>query len=163
MIKVSYFEIYLDKIRDLLDTTKSNLPVHEDKDRVPYVKGATERFVVSPDDVMDVVDEGKANRAVATTNMNAQSSRSHSIFLIQVAQENKLTETKLTGKLYLVDLAGSEKIGKTGAEGETLEEAKNINKSLSALGNVIAALADGTKERFIVFPLIITYDKCVRG
>merc|ERR1712168_98128 len=62
-----------------------------------------------------------------------------------VLQENKLTETKLTGKLYLVDLAGSEKIGKTGAEGETLEEAKNINKSLSALGNVIAALADGTK------------------
>ena len=155
LIKVSYFEIYLDKIRDLLDTTKANLPVHEDKDRVPYVKGATERFVVSPDDVMDVVDEGKANRAVATTNMNAQSSRSHSIFLIQVAQENKLTETKLTGKLYLVDLAGSEKIGKTGAEGETLEEAKNINKSLSALGNVIAALADGTKEGFLVFWSII--------
>ena len=104
-IKVSYFEIYLDKIRDLLDITKdcdfkcrfkvsvkvfheiskkTNLPVHEDKDRVPYVKGATERFVVSPDDVMDVVDEGKANRAVATTKMNEQSSRSHSIFLIQV-------------------------------------------------------------------------------
>ena len=106
---------------------------------------------------MDVVDEGKANRAVATTNMNAQSSRSHSIFLIQVAQENKLTETKLTGKLYLVDLAGSEKIGKTGAEGETLEEAKNINKSLSALGNVIAALADGTKEGFLVFWSIIRH------
>lgn len=144
-IKVSYFEIYLDKIRDLLDNTKTNLPVHEDKDRVPYVKGATERFVVSPDDVMDVVDEGKANRAVATTKMNEQSSRSHSIFLIQVLQENKLTETKLSGKLYLVDLAGSEKIGKTGAEGEVLEEAKNINKSLSALGNVISALAEGTK------------------
>merc|ERR1712227_35124 len=138
-IKVSYFEIYLDKIRDLLDVTKANLPVHEDANRVPYVKGATERFVVSPDDVMDVVDEGKGNRSVATTNMNEHSSRSHSIFLIQVAQENKQTETKLTGKLYLVDLAGSEKIGKTGAEGETLEEAKNINKSLSALGNVIAA------------------------
>ena len=61
---------------------KTNLPVHEDKDRVPYVKGATERFVVSPDDVMDVVDEGKANRAVATTKMNEQSSRSHSIFLL---------------------------------------------------------------------------------
>ena len=60
-------------------------------------------------------------------------------------QENKLTETKLSGKLYLVDLAGSEKIGKTGAEGEVLEEAKNINKSLSALGNVISALAEGTK------------------
>ena len=74
-IKVSYFEIYLDKIRDLLDTTKSNLPVHEDKDRVPYVKGATERFVVCPEDVMDVVDEGKSNRAVATTKMNEHSSR----------------------------------------------------------------------------------------
>ena len=56
-----------------------------------------------------------------------------------------MTETKLTGKLYLVDLAGSEKVGKTGAEGEVLEEAKNINKSLSALGNVISALAEGTK------------------
>ena len=62
-----------------------------------------------------------------------------------MSQENKLTETKLTGKLYLVDLAGSEKVGKTGAEGEVLEEAKNINKSLSALGNVISALAEGTK------------------
>ena len=87
---------------------------------------------------MDVVDEGKNNRAVATTQMNAESSRSHSIFLIQVSQENKITETKLTGKLYLVDLAGSEKIGKTGAEGAQLDEAKNINKSLSALGNVIS-------------------------
>ena len=54
-IKVSHFEMCLDKIRGLLDTTKSNLPVHEDKDRVAYVKGATERFVVSTDDVMDVV------------------------------------------------------------------------------------------------------------
>merc|ERR1712227_103998 len=137
-IKVSYFEIYLDKIRDLLDVTKANLPVHEDANRVPYVKGATERFVVSPDDVMDVVDEGKGNRSVATTNMNEHSSRSHSIFLIQVAQENKQTETKLTGKLYLVDLAGSEKVGKTGAAGVLLDEAKNINRSLSALGNVIS-------------------------
>ena len=63
--------------------------------------------------------------------MNEHSSRSHSIFLIQVAQENKQTETKLTGKLYLVDLAGSEKVGKTGAAGVLLDEAKNINRSLS--------------------------------
>lgn len=85
------------------------------------------------------------NRKVASTKMNADSSRSHSIFLINVKQEDTKTETKLTGKLYLVDLAGSEKVGKTGAEGETLEEAKNINKSLSALGNVISALAEGVK------------------
>ena len=78
--------------------------------------------------------------------MNEHSSRSHSVFLINVKQENLENQKKLTGKLYLVDLAGSEKIGKTGVEGMGLEEAKNINKSLSALGNVIAALADGNKS-----------------
>ncbi|KAK2561249.1 Kinesin heavy chain [Acropora cervicornis] len=122
-IKVSYFEIYLDKIRDLLDVTKTNLAVHEDKNRVPYVKGASERFVSSPEEVMEIIDEGKANRHVAVTKTNK----------------------KLSGKLYLVDLAGSEKVSKTGAEGAVLDEAKNINKSLSALGNVISALAEGTK------------------
>ncbi|XP_065107568.1 kinesin heavy chain [Paramisgurnus dabryanus] len=144
-IKVSYFEIYMDKIRDLLDVSKTNLAVHEDKNRVPFVKGCTERFVSNPDDVMDVIDEGKANRHVAVTNMNEHSSRSHSIFLINIKQENVETEKKLCGKLYLVDLAGSEKVSKTGAEGSVLDEAKNINKSLSALGNVISALAEGTK------------------
>ncbi|XP_051564192.1 kinesin heavy chain isoform X2 [Myxocyprinus asiaticus] len=144
-IKVSYFEIYLDKIRDLLDVSKTNLAVHEDKNRVPFVKGCTERFVSSPEDVMDVIDDGKANRHVAVTNMNEHSSRSHSIFLINIKQENVETEKKLCGKLYLVDLAGSEKVSKTGAEGSVLDEAKNINKSLSALGNVISALAEGTK------------------
>ncbi|XP_042372366.1 kinesin heavy chain-like [Plectropomus leopardus] len=78
--------------------------------------------------------------------MNEHSSRSHSIFLINIKQENIETEKKLSGKLYLVDLAGSEKVSKTGAEGAVLDEAKNINKSLSALGNVISALAEGTKS-----------------
>uniref|UniRef100_A0A8D2LNR2 Kinesin-like protein n=1 Tax=Varanus komodoensis TaxID=61221 RepID=A0A8D2LNR2_VARKO len=123
----------------------TNLAVHEDKNRVPYVKGCTERFVSSPEEVMDVIDEGKTNRHVAVTNMNEHSSRSHSIFLINIKQENVETEKKLSGKLYLVDLAGSEKVSKTGAEGSVLDEAKNINKSLSALGNVISALAEGTK------------------
>uniref|UniRef100_A0A672ZQ13 Kinesin-like protein n=1 Tax=Sphaeramia orbicularis TaxID=375764 RepID=A0A672ZQ13_9TELE len=137
-IKVSYFEIYMDKIRDLLDG-------------VFYAgnsenTGCTERFVTSPEEVMDVIDEGKANRHVAVTNMNEHSSRSHSIFLINIKQENVETEQKLSGKLYLVDLAGSEKVSKTGAEGAVLDEAKNINKSLSALGNVISALAEGTKS-----------------
>ncbi|XP_015746106.1 kinesin heavy chain [Python bivittatus] len=145
-IKVSYFEIYLDKIRDLLDVTKTNLAVHEDKNRVPFVKGCTERFVSSPEEILDVIDEGKSNRHVAVTNMNEHSSRSHSIFLINIKQENMETEQKLSGKLYLVDLAGSEKVSKTGAEGAVLDEAKNINKSLSALGNVISALAEGTKS-----------------
>ncbi|KAL4222761.1 Kinesin-1 heavy chain [Mactra antiquata] len=145
-IKVSYFEIYMDKIRDLLDVTKTNLSVHEDKNKVTYVKGATERFVLSPEEVMEAIDEGKANRHVAVTNMNEHSSRSHSVFLINVKQENTETQKKLSGKLYLVDLAGSEKVSKTGAEGAVLDEAKNINKSLSALGNVISALAEGNKS-----------------
>uniref|UniRef100_A0A2I3TJT6 Kinesin-like protein n=2 Tax=Pan TaxID=9596 RepID=A0A2I3TJT6_PANTR len=136
-IKVSYFEIYLDKIRDLLDGNG--------EPELILFQGCTERFVSSPEEVMDVIDEGKANRHVAVTNMNEHSSRSHSIFLINIKQENVETEKKLSGKLYLVDLAGSEKVSKTGAEGAVLDEAKNINKSLSALGNVISALAEGTK------------------
>uniref|UniRef100_A0A670K5S8 Kinesin-like protein n=1 Tax=Podarcis muralis TaxID=64176 RepID=A0A670K5S8_PODMU len=107
-------------------------------------QGCTERFVSSPEEILDVIDEGKSNRHVAVTNMNEHSSRSHSIFLINIKQENMETEQKLSGKLYLVDLAGSEKVSKTGAEGAVLDEAKNINKSLSALGNVISALAEGT-------------------
>lgn len=129
-----------------IPASKVNLAVHEDKDRVVYVKGATERFVSSPEDVFEVIEEGKSNRHVAVTNMNEHSSRSHSVFLINVKQENLENQKKLSGKLYLVDLAGSEKVGKTGVEGMGLEEAKNINKSLSALGNVIAALADGNKS-----------------
>ena len=76
------------------------------------------------------------------SDMNAESSRSHSIFLITIIQRNTETGAQKTGNLYLVDLAGSEKVGKTGASGQTLEEAKKINKSLSALGMVINALTD---------------------
>lgn len=75
--------------------------------------------------------------------MNAESSRSHSIFQIYITQKNTLTGSTKTGKLSLVDLAGSEKAGKTGATGQIMEEAKKINKSLSSLGNVINSLTDG--------------------
>ena len=70
------------------------------------------------------------------TNMNEHSSRSHSIFCLQIKQNNCEIGTTLTGKLYLVDLAGSEKVAKTGAEGVNLEEAKQINLSLSSLGKL---------------------------
>jgi hypothetical protein len=84
--------------------------------------------------------------------MNAESSRSHSIFLISIQQKNTDNGALKTGNLYLVDLAGSEKVGKTGASGQTLEEAKKINKSLSALGMVINALTDG-KVIFFANPM----------
>jgi kinesin family protein 5 len=86
---------------------------------------------------------GNENRSIGYTDMNAQSSRSHSVFIVTVTSENSVSLVKKTGKLYLVDLAGSEKIAKTGAVGQTLEEAKTINKSLSTLGLVINSLTDG--------------------
>lgn len=117
-------------------------------------------------------------RWCAPADMNEHSSRSHSIFLISIKQENVETEMKLSGKLYLVDLAGSEKVtntedsddhmtahanrgdifqvSKTGAEGAVLDEAKNINKSLSALGNVIAALSEGTVSASLASLLLAT-------
>ena len=87
--------------------------------------------------------EGNDNRAVGCTNMNAQSSRSHSIFHLSIVMNDLENCSCKTGKLYLVDLAGSEVISKTGAKGQTLEEAKGINKSLTMLGRVINALTDG--------------------
>ncbi|SRR6266511_2120610 len=89
--------------------------------------------------------------------MNAESSRSHSIFLITIVQRNTETGAQKTGNLYLVDLAGSEKVGKTGASGQTLEEAKKINKSLSALGMVINALTDSkVYGKLVPSPLRLT-------
>ncbi|CAK4325987.1 unnamed protein product [Aphanomyces euteiches] len=81
--------------------------------------------------------------------MNAESSRSHSVFTILIENFNKTTKQTSVGKLSLVDLAGSERAGKTGATAERLKEAQAINKSLSALGDVISALS--TNEKFIPY------------
>ncbi|CAG8075983.1 unnamed protein product [Penicillium nalgiovense] len=142
-VRVSYMEIYMERIRDLLVPQNDNLPVHEEKARGVYVKGLLEVYVSSVQEVYEVMRRGGAARAVSATNMNQESSRSHSIFVITVTQKNVETGSAKSGQLFLVDLAGSEKVGKTGASGQTLEEAKKINKSLSALGMVINALTDG--------------------
>ncbi|KAG0026925.1 hypothetical protein BGZ81_006005 [Podila clonocystis] len=142
-VKVSYMEIYMEKIRDLLNPINDNLPIHEEKNRGVYVKGLFEVYVSSISEIHEVMRRGGNSRMVAYTNMNAESSRSHSIFVITISQKNLVDGSVKSGKLYLVDLAGSEKVGKTGASGQTLEEAKKINKSLSALGMVINALTDG--------------------
>eukprot|EP00742_Colponemidia_sp_Colp-10_P006548 GILJ01007018.1.p1 GENE.GILJ01007018.1~~GILJ01007018.1.p1 ORF type:complete len:1055 (-),score=235.45 GILJ01007018.1:187-3351(-) len=142
-MKVSIIEIYMERIRDLLDPSKDNLKVHEDKERGIWVGDATEEYVSDISEVFALMKEGASNRAIAATNMNEGSSRSHSIFMMTITQRNLHDMSVKVGKLYLVDLAGSEKIRKTGASGQTLDEAKTINKSLSALGNVINALTDG--------------------
>lgn len=142
-VRVSYMEIYMERIRDLLAPQNDNLPVHEEKNRGVYVKGLLEVYVSSVDEVYEVMRRGGQARAVSATNMNQESSRSHSIFVITVSQKNISNGSLKSGQLFLVDLAGSEKVGKTGASGQTLEEAKKINKSLSALGMVINSLTDG--------------------
>lgn len=142
-VRVSYMEIYMERIRDLLVPQNDNLPVHEEKSRGVYVKGLLEVYVSSVQEVYEVMRRGGTARAVAATNMNQESSRSHSIFVVTITQKNLESGSAKSGQLFLVDLAGSEKVGKTGASGQTLEEAKKINKSLSALGMVINALTDG--------------------
>jgi kinesin family protein 5 len=104
----------MEKIRDLLNPVNDNLPVHEDRKRGVYVKDLTEVYVSSVKEVFDIMKQGTESRVVASTNMNEQSSRSHSLFILNIQQKNRLDQSCKTGKLSLVDLAGSEKVGKTG-------------------------------------------------
>lgn len=141
-VKLSYVEIYLERIRDLLKPNSDNLllsghPLHGGF----FVGGVTEVYVKDARSIIKILHEGGKNRAVGSTLMNHQSSRSHSILQMTVSQVHG-TMTK-SGKLYLVDLAGSERASRSGAVGLRLDEAKKINKSLSALGNVINAITEG--------------------
>lgn len=145
-LKLSIVEIYLEKIKDLLDTTKINLKVREDPHRGIHIEDVTECFITDEKEVYDYIEKANHNRSVAFTNMNEGSSRSHLLFMLSIHQIDKHSYAAKTGKLFLVDLAGSEKIAKTGAEGQTLKEAQQINKSLSCLGNVINALTDGKSQ-----------------
>ena len=134
----------MEKIRDLLDDVgvNTNLQVREDPVKGIYVEGVTEEYVTSAEGLLNIMVKGSRNRAVAATGLNEGSSRSHSLFTVLVSQRDLRNNSTVTGKLVLVDLAGSETNKKTGATGQQLEEAKTINKSLSALGLVINALTD---------------------
>jgi len=146
LVKVSYIEIYMEKIRDLLNPAKTDLKIRENRDKSVYIENVTESYVASQADVIKLMEYGQTNRKVSSTKMNDVSSRSHSVFVLTVEQKDTSTGSTMSGVLYLVDLAGSEKVAKTGASGQTLDEAKGINKSLSALGNVINALTDGKSK-----------------
>ena len=142
-VKISMIEIYMEKIRDLLDPSKTDLKIRDHPKKGIYIESVMETFVTEESEVYELLHLGNQNRAIGCTDMNAQSSRSHSCFIVTVEQKNNTDYSQKTGKLYLVDLAGSEKISKTGAVGTTKEEAKMINKSLSTLGLVINHLTDG--------------------
>jgi len=148
-VYVSYVEIYLEHVKDLVKPQNKNLRIREDSHGI-WIEGVCETRVMSEKDVMEVMERGTKNRAIASTNMNAQSSRSHSVFLMKVRQLHKDNASTKQSKLILVDLAGSEKVENTGASGQTLKEAQQINKSLSALGNVIHALTS-TKTHHIPY------------
>ena len=153
MVRCSYLEIYNEKILDLLggeNSEQQNLDVKQDKQKGIFVQGLKQVITKSISEIQQAMDAGNKNRKVGATAMNATSSRSHSIFTIYVemAEEPKEGDENVkagirAGKLHLVDLAGSERQSKTNAEGKRLEEAKSINLSLSALGDVIKALVSG--------------------
>ena len=143
LVKVGFCEIYLEKIKDLIDPSRKDLKVQEDKARGVYIAGLSEYYVNSGEELLRYMDLGQKNREVGFTLMNAGSSRSHSIFITEINQKSLKDFSQRTGKMFLVDLAGSEKVAKTGATGKTLDEAKNINLSLTCLGKVINSLTDG--------------------
>ncbi|OMJ85318.1 hypothetical protein SteCoe_13417 [Stentor coeruleus] len=152
MVRASYLQIYNEFISDLLKPERGILQIREEKRRGVFVEGLSEWAVRSPADICSLMQKGEATRATASTKMNDVSSRSHAVFIIivehMVVGEGDFPEGQeiTVGKLNLVDLAGSERVRVTGATGKRLEESKKINQSLSALGNVIAALTD-TKPR----------------
>ncbi|KAG7396483.1 hypothetical protein PHYBOEH_002190 [Phytophthora boehmeriae] len=151
IVRVSYIEIYMEKIRDLLKPSSTNLNIRENRERGVWIAGATEVCCASAEEMLSVMRLGGANRIISSTRMNSESSRSHSVFIITIEQRNTVTGSMKSGKLFLVDLAGSEKVGKTHAKGQTLKEAQHINKSLSALGSVMNALTSGHANAHIPY------------
>ncbi|XP_054435365.1 kinesin-like protein KIFC3 isoform X4 [Pteronotus mesoamericanus] len=142
-ITVSAAEIYNEALRDLLGQEpqeKLEIRLCPDGSGQLYVPGLTEFQVQSVEDINKVFEFGHTNRTTEFTNLNEHSSRSHALLIVTVRGVDCSTGLRTTGKLNLVDLAGSERVGKSGAEGSRLREAQHINKSLSALGDVIAAL-----------------------
>ncbi|XP_068024472.1 kinesin-like protein KIFC3 isoform X2 [Melanerpes formicivorus] len=142
-ISVSAAEIYNESLRDLLGKEpqeKLEIKLCPDGSGQLYVPGLTEFRVQSVEDINKVFEFGHLNRATECTNLNEHSSRSHALLIVTVRGLDRSTGLRTTGKLNLVDLAGSERVGRSGAEGSRLREAQHINRSLSALGDVIYAL-----------------------
>ncbi|XP_051217755.1 kinesin-like protein KIN-14F [Lolium perenne] len=143
-VRVQMIEIYNEQVRDLLmtDGSTKRLEIRNNS----HVNGlnipdANLVPVKCAQDVLDLMKLGHRNRAVGSTALNERSSRSHSVLTVHVQGKEIISGSTLKGCLHLVDLAGSERVDKSEAAGERLTEAKHINKSLSALGDVIAALA----------------------
>ncbi|KAG1656086.1 Kinesin-like protein KIF17 [Nymphon striatum] len=150
LVHSSFLEIYNEEIRDLLGKdNKKKLELKEHPEKGVYIPGLSVHAVHNVLECEAIMKKGWSNRSVGATLMNADSSRSHSIFTIYLETMQNRDDGQehiRKGKLNLVDLAGSERQAKTGATGDRLKEATKINLSLSALGNVISALVDGKSK-----------------
>ncbi|XP_073304837.1 kinesin-like protein KIN-7N [Primulina huaijiensis] len=156
LIRVSYMEIYNEDIIDLFAVENQKLQIHESLVHGVFVAGLREEIVNSIDQVLGLLQLGEAGRHFGDTNMNARSSRSHTIFRMVIESNQKASNSSRGSSsddairvsiLNLVDLAGSERVAKTQAGGVRLKEGKHINKSLMALGNVINKLSEDEKQR----------------
>ncbi|CAD7087996.1 unnamed protein product [Hermetia illucens] len=144
LVSVSYLEIYMEELRDLLQPNCKTLELREREKMGVYVPNLHSVTCKSVEDMITVMNQGNKNRTVGFTNMNEHSSRSHAIFMIKIEMCETDSNTVKVGKLNLIDLAGSERQSKTGATAERLKEASKINLALSSLGNVISALAENS-------------------
>eukprot|EP00257_Ricinus_communis_P024431 XP_015584634.1 kinesin-like protein KIN-14G [Ricinus communis] len=142
-ISVQMLEIYNEQVRDLLasDGLNKRLEIRNSSQNGINVPDASLVPVSTPSDVLNLMDVGHKNRAVSATAMNDRSSRSHSCLTVHVQGRDLTSGTIIRGSMHLVDLAGSERVDKSEVTGDRLKEAQHINKSLSALGDVIASLA----------------------
>ncbi|RVX75007.1 hypothetical protein B0A52_01284 [Exophiala mesophila] len=153
-VRVSYFEVYNEHVRDLFQPRTDPpqyLKIRESPTEGPYVKDLTEIQVKNYGEILKYMRMGDSSRTTAATKMNDTSSRSHAVFTImlkQIHHDYRTDETtERLARIRLVDLAGSERAKATEATGQRLREGGNINKSLTTLGRVIAALADPKHSR----------------
>ncbi|TSR04279.1 Kinesin-like protein KIN-14E [Bagarius yarrelli] len=144
-VLASMLELYNDRLQDLFvspsEALSKRIEIKKDKKGLVFAQGAEAKEATSAGELFALFELGSANRHIAATKMNIESSRSHLIISIMLESRNLANGNMTFGKLNLVDLAGSERAAKTGAKDDQLKEANSINKSLSALGDVISALA----------------------
>jgi len=145
-MSATFVEIYNEQLRDLLTLdggAAEKLSIVHNRDGTTDIVGAAVVPVETPADLHRLLKMAAKARSVGSTQSNERSSRSHSVFSLQLIGQNSVTGANASGVLHLVDLAGSERLSKSQATGERLKETQAINKSLSCLGDVIAALAAG--------------------
>ncbi|KAH7296226.1 hypothetical protein KP509_26G014500 [Ceratopteris richardii] len=148
-IKAYMIELYQDTLVDLLlpkNAKRLKLEIKKDAKGLVVVENVTMLTITSKEELEGIVAKGLEQRHTSGTQMNAESSRSHLILSVVIESTNLQTQVQAKGKLSFVDLAGSERIKKSGSAGEQLKEAQSINKSLSALGDVISALSIETQH-----------------